>query len=117
MSRTAEPRGRPNEAAEPNAVRTRILRGAAKVFGERGYSASSVEAILEAAQVSRRTFYRTFRSKEDVLAALFATKDRQSVLGTYSIDENGDTTLTDYGVYKIEDNALSFDQVIRSATE
>src|SRR3712207_2130646 len=29
-------------------------------------------------------------NKEDVLKALFDTKDRQSVLGTYSIDENGD---------------------------
>lgn len=54
-----------------DAVRSRILRGAARVFGERGYSATSVETILEAAQVSRRTFYRTFRSKEDVLRTLF----------------------------------------------
>jgi len=63
----------PADAAEAPAdpVRTRILRGAASVFGERGYSATSVEAILEAAHVSRRTFYRTFRSKEDVLRTLF----------------------------------------------
>ena len=27
------------------------------------------------------------------------TKGRDSVLGTYDIDENGDTTLTDYGLY------------------
>ena len=33
--------------------------------------------------------------KADILKALFATKDRESVLGTYSIDENGDTTLTE----------------------
>jgi AcrR family transcriptional regulator len=52
-------------------VRNRILRGAARAFGERGYGASSVEAILAAAEVSRRTFYRTFRSKEDVLRTLF----------------------------------------------
>ena len=52
-------------------VRSRILRGAARAFGERGYSATSVEAILAEAQVSRRTFYRTFRSKEDVLRTLF----------------------------------------------
>jgi AcrR family transcriptional regulator len=52
-------------------VRNRILRGAGQVFGERGYGASSVEAILAAAEVSRRTFYRTFRSKEDVLRTLF----------------------------------------------
>jgi branched-chain amino acid transport system substrate-binding protein len=40
-------------------------------------------------------------TKEGVLAQLFKTKDRQSVLGTYSIDKNGDTTLTDYGLYKV----------------
>ena len=37
--------------------------------------------------------------KADIIKALFATKDRNCVLGTYSIDENGDTSLTDYGVY------------------
>jgi AcrR family transcriptional regulator len=52
-------------------VRNRILRGAARAFGERGYGATSVEQILAAAEVSRRTFYRTFRSKEDVLRTLF----------------------------------------------
>jgi branched-chain amino acid transport system substrate-binding protein len=36
-----------------------------------------------------------------VLAALFATKNRMSVLGTYSFDKNGDTTLTAYGLYKV----------------
>jgi branched-chain amino acid transport system substrate-binding protein len=52
--------------------------------------------------------------KADVLKALFATKDRQSVLGTYSIDQNGDTTLTDYGAYKVKDGALAFDQTVKS---
>src|SRR5215218_2096304 len=31
------------------------------------------------------------------------TKDRDSVLGTYTIDKNGDTSLTDYGLYSIKD--------------
>ncbi len=35
--------------------------------------------------------------KEKVVEAFFAIKDRTSVLGTYSIDENGDTTLARYG--------------------
>ena len=52
--------------------------------------------------------------KEDILAALFETKDRESVLGTYSIDENGDTTLSDYGVYKIKDGELVFDRTIQA---
>ena len=56
-------------------------------------------------------------SKEDVLKAIFDTKDRSSVLGTYSINENGDTTLTDYGVYSIEDGELVFDQTIKAAAK
>jgi branched-chain amino acid transport system substrate-binding protein len=54
--------------------------------------------------------------KADVLKALFATKDRDSVLGKYSIDENGDTSLTDYGVYKIEDGELTFEKSVKAAT-
>jgi branched-chain amino acid transport system substrate-binding protein len=54
--------------------------------------------------------------KQDVLKAFFDTKDRQSVLGTYSIDENGDTTLTDYGVYTIEDGELTFDKTVKAAS-
>ena len=39
--------------------------------------------------------------KAAVLAALFATKNRNSVLGTYGFDANGDTTLTSYGLYGV----------------
>jgi len=40
-------------------------------------------------------------NKADVLKALFAIKSRNSVLGTYGFDANGDTTLKSYGVYKV----------------
>lgn len=40
-------------------------------------------------------------SKAAVLKALFATKNRKSVLGTYGFDANGDTTLKSYGLYKV----------------
>jgi branched-chain amino acid transport system substrate-binding protein len=52
----------------------------------------------------------------DVVTALFDTRDRESVLGTYSIDENGDTTLTDYGVYSIEDGELAFEKTVEAKT-
>ncbi len=42
------------------------------------------------------------------------TKGRESVLGTYDIDENGDTTLTDYGLYTIENGELTFSKVIKA---
>jgi branched-chain amino acid transport system substrate-binding protein len=40
-------------------------------------------------------------SKSAVLHALFATKDRHSVLGTYGFNSKGDTTLKSYGLYKV----------------
>jgi branched-chain amino acid transport system substrate-binding protein len=40
-------------------------------------------------------------SKAAVLAKLFATTNRQSVLGSYGFDKNGDTTLKSYGEYKV----------------
>jgi branched-chain amino acid transport system substrate-binding protein len=52
--------------------------------------------------------------KAEILKAIFATKDRASVLGTYSIDENGDTTLTDYGIYAVDGGELKFDQTIKA---
>jgi branched-chain amino acid transport system substrate-binding protein len=42
--------------------------------------------------------------KAAVLAALFATTSRNSVLGTYGFDKNGDTTLKSYGLYKVGAN-------------
>ena len=42
------------------------------------------------------------------------TKDRESALGVYSIDENGDTTLTDYGLYLVEDGQPTFEKVIKA---
>ena len=51
-----------------------------------------------------------------VVDQVFATKDRDSVLGTYGIDENGDTTLTTYGVYRIQNNATKFDRTIKPPT-
>jgi branched-chain amino acid transport system substrate-binding protein len=52
--------------------------------------------------------------RQAMIDALFATKGRESVLGTYDIDENGDTTTTDYGVYTIKDGELVFDQTVKA---
>jgi branched-chain amino acid transport system substrate-binding protein len=52
--------------------------------------------------------------KQAMIDALFQTKARESVLGTYDIDENGDTTLTDYGVYTIKGGELGFDKTIQA---
>jgi branched-chain amino acid transport system substrate-binding protein len=40
-------------------------------------------------------------NRADVLKALFATKNYSSPLGTFGFNANGDTTLTSYGLYKV----------------
>jgi hypothetical protein len=48
-------------------------------------------------------------------AAFRATRDRDSVLGRYSIDANGETTLSTYGVLKVSRKRLVYDRKIDSA--
>jgi branched-chain amino acid transport system substrate-binding protein len=50
--------------------------------------------------------------KTALLQALLATKDRNSVLGSYSFDKNGDTTLKAYGLYKVKNGQVVFDKAI-----
>jgi branched-chain amino acid transport system substrate-binding protein len=54
--------------------------------------------------------------RQAVIDAFFKIKDRDSVLGKYSIDENGDTTLTDYGANRVAKGKLVFDKVIKAQT-
>lgn len=74
-----------------------------------GYEAMSLllSAIERATHHGARPAVRS-----EVRAAIFATRDRRSVLGTYSIDRDGDTTLRRYGVWNIVDGGLTFWQAI-----
>lgn len=47
----------------------RIGESALKLFAARGYEATTLDAIAEAAGISRRTFFYYFKSKEEILAA------------------------------------------------
>ena len=46
-----------------------------------------------------------------VVKALFATKNLSSVLGTFSINKAGDTTLTSYGLYKLAPGTTKADKL------
>jgi branched-chain amino acid transport system substrate-binding protein len=52
--------------------------------------------------------------RDEVLKEIFATNRPDSVLGKYSIDKNGDTTLTDYGVYRIKAGKLAFQRTVEA---
>ena len=51
-------------------TKTNILHAAERLFRRRGYDATSVQAIIDAARVSKGTFYYYFKSKEELLDAL-----------------------------------------------
>ncbi len=48
------------------ATRLALARAAMRLFEERGYAATTIDDIAAAANVSRRTFFRYFASKEEV---------------------------------------------------
>src|SRR5512146_1524689 len=47
-------------------TRLALARAAMRLFEERGYAATTVDDIAAAANVSRRTFFRYFATKEEV---------------------------------------------------
>jgi branched-chain amino acid transport system substrate-binding protein len=79
------------------------LYGAPEPTAIYGYEAMSLmlNAISRATDRGRRQAERS-----RVVAALFDTRDRQSVLGDYSVQSDGNTTLDTYGVYRIVDGRL-----------
>ncbi len=59
--------------------------------------------------ISRATDHgRHPAERAKVVKAIFATRDRQSVLGPYGVDANGDTTARTFGVWTIADGKLRF---------
>lgn len=60
---------------DPAQFRVHVVTQAIRLFSEYGYESTTVEQIASAAGVSRRTFFRQFRSKEDVIFA-----DHESLL-------------------------------------
>jgi branched-chain amino acid transport system substrate-binding protein len=61
-------------------------------------------AVMQLALSTIKNLGAQGNSKSAILAALFADKSVQSVLGTYGFNANGDTTLKSYGLYKIGSN-------------
>lgn len=67
----------PTKAEQAEATRTRLLRVAGKLFGTKGYEATSVEEVLERADVSKGALYHHFPSKEALFEAVFIEGERR----------------------------------------
>jgi branched-chain amino acid transport system substrate-binding protein len=81
------------------------LYGSVEPYAIYGYAAMSLmlRAIDRATDGGRRV-----ADRGKVLAAIFATRKRRSVLGTYGIEHNGNTTLHQYGAYGVAGGRLVF---------
>lgn len=76
-SETAPAASRPGlRELKKRRTRDLLLRSALELFTERGYEETTVDDIAEAADVSQRTFFRYFASKEE--AAFFVSRLAES---------------------------------------
>ncbi|KJC47088.1 hypothetical protein UP09_10650 [Bradyrhizobium sp. LTSP885] len=67
----------------------RIIEKGLKLFVKNGYEGTTLDAIAEAAGISRRTFFYYFKSKEDVLLAAHDSGLKKA-LGPAMLDEAPD---------------------------
>ena len=51
-------------------MRTRLIESALHVFSTKGVEASAIEDVIEAAGVSRGTFYNYYKTNEELLVAV-----------------------------------------------
>ena len=72
------------------------------------YGYEAMKVILDAINAGGPT-------KEGVLAGLRGVQNRNSVLGTYSFDANGDTTLRTFGLYSVRGGELQWAGVVNAA--
>ena len=71
-------------------TRARIVRCAARAFAERGYEGVALEEVADIADVSRRTLYNYFDSKESLLEAIVLPAFRTGMGATVRSAECGD---------------------------
>jgi AcrR family transcriptional regulator len=80
-------------ARKKQATRHALVAAATRLFTEQGYDETSVADIAEAADVSKRTFFLHFPTKEDVLLA--DADDRVALAVRAIADRTSDTSLRD----------------------
>jgi AcrR family transcriptional regulator len=99
-----------------------VVGAAAKVFARLGFASTRVEDILEAAGVARRTFYKYFTGKEDVLAAVYDLATGELLKALRHAPAGAPLEMVDHGLdvyldYHVENAALLkvlVEQAIRS---
>jgi branched-chain amino acid transport system substrate-binding protein len=102
------------DPAQLPAAGQRFVRAFGTRYGRKPgrYAAYGYEAMAVALDSIRRAGDRG-DDRDPVVSAFFDTQDRDSVLGTYSIDDVGDTTLTALAGYRLTDGRPVFANPLR----
>jgi branched-chain amino acid transport system substrate-binding protein len=77
------------------------------------YAYEAANVMLDAIEMAYKKDGEVTR--EGVLREVFATEDYKGILGTWSFDEDGDTTLTELSVNKVEDGEFVYQRTIDAA--
>ncbi len=76
------------------------------------YTAYAYEAANVMLDAIERASKNGEVTRETVLKEIFATEDYNGVLGTWSFDEDGDTTLTELSVQQVENGEFEYQRTI-----
>jgi AcrR family transcriptional regulator len=85
------PRGAGHPEPEPTPTRDRILDTALQLFTEKGFDATSLQAIADRLGFTKAAIYYHFRSKEDILMALHM---RMHQFGAEGLEQLGHGAVT-----------------------
>ena len=61
-----EGQGTTSQPENPSLIREQLISSGTEVFRKKGYEGTTITDIVEAANISRNTFYRYFKSKEEL---------------------------------------------------
>ena len=86
--------GRKKKSASYDIKKNDIIEGALKVFGKKGYEATTIKDICQSSGISEATLYEYFTSKEEVLFSIpgsytekFSAKSREILKHIHSASE------------------------------
>src|SRR5215211_2877321 len=76
------------------------------------YAYEAANVMLDAIERASKDAGGDVPDREAVIKEVFATQDLQGVLGTWSFDENGDTSLTRLSIQEVEDGEFRLDRIL-----
>ena len=76
------------------------------------YAYEAANVMLDAIEKASEEAGGDVPDRQAVIEQIFATEDYQGALGTWSFDEDGDTTLTELSVQTVENGEFKLDRVL-----